>query len=260
MMDRPILDLRLTRDSSDGARKLESELSAKQHLLIRLVAAINAHSGRERQYYAQLLRPHTDFMIHEFPERIQAIEEQEDEEVLQTLLQRGGHVRDILLDAVDAMSALKARADPYYVPQITSWRLPTPPPKRRPPRATPRSTPTPPPPPAVYSPQNSLPPEESPPPSPPAETSSPLSSTLEESPAPSQQVEDATPALPTTVHEDGVREAGSLELVRRDLRLELPGEDVADDSLIQGKARPTSEGWDSSQRPQGRHGALSSYR
>ena len=242
MMDRPILDLRLTRGSSSRSRKLESELSAKQHLLVRLVAAINQHSGREKQYYAQLLRPHMDFMIHEFPVRIQVIEEQEDQEVLQILIQRGGDVRDILLDAVDAMAALQARADPYYIPPITSWRLPTPPTKRRPPRSTPKSTPSPPPPPAACSLQPSLTPEESSPPSPPAETNSPLPSTPEESPAPSQQVEDATPALPTSVHEDGVREVGSLELVRRDVRLELPGEDVADDSLIQGKARPASGG------------------
>ena len=118
------------------------------------MAAINQHNGREKQYYAQLLRPHMDFMIHEFPVRIQGIEEQEDQEVLQILIQRGGDVRDILLDAVDAMAALQARADPYYIPPITSCRLPSPPTKRRLPRSTPKSTPSPPPRrrPAAYNP------------------------------------------------------------------------------------------------------------
>ena len=122
MMDRPPLDQRLTHGSSARSRKLESELSAKQRLLVRLVAAINQHSGRENQYYAQLLRPHMDFMIHEFPVRIQVIAEQEDQEVHQILIQRGREVRDILLDAVDAMAALQARADPHFISPITSWR------------------------------------------------------------------------------------------------------------------------------------------
>ena len=115
MMDGPILNTRLTRGSSSRSRKLESEIAAKQHLLVRLVDAINQHSGRENQYYAQLLRPHMDFMIHEFPVRIQVIAEQEDQEEHQILIQRGRDVRDILLDAVDAMAALQARADPYFI-------------------------------------------------------------------------------------------------------------------------------------------------
>ena len=80
MMDGRILDTRLPRDSSGRSRMLESEIAAKQHLLVRLVDAISKHSGRENQYFAQLLRPHMDFMIHEFPVRIEVIAEQEDQE------------------------------------------------------------------------------------------------------------------------------------------------------------------------------------
>ena len=113
MMDGRILNTRLTRDSSGRSRKLESEIAAKQHLLVRLVDSINKHSGRENQYYAQLLRPHMGFMIHEFPVRIEAIAEQEDQEdahkgELDILIQRGRELRQILLDALDAMAALQA--------------------------------------------------------------------------------------------------------------------------------------------------------
>ena len=65
-MDGQILNTRLPRDSSGRSRKLESEIASKHHLLVRLVAAINQHSGQENQYYARLLQPHMDFMIHEF--------------------------------------------------------------------------------------------------------------------------------------------------------------------------------------------------
>ena len=69
-MDALILSRRLPRDSSGRARVLESEIATKHHLLVRLVDSINQHDGRENQYYARLLQPHMDFMIHEFPVRI----------------------------------------------------------------------------------------------------------------------------------------------------------------------------------------------
>ena len=221
MMDGPILNTRLTRGSSSRSRKLESEIAAKQHLLVRLVDAINQHSGRENQYYAQLLRPHMDFMIHEFPVRIEVIAEQEDQEDAQKgehdiLIQRGRELCDILLDALDAMAALQARADPNYTPPVSRWRPPTPPTRRRrPPRSTPKSGSPPPSSPTARDPQLSSTTEESSPPSPPAESSPPLSPT----------VEDTPPTPPSSEPDDGNHDAGSNLLLLRDPRPKCSAEE-----------------------------------
>ena len=119
-MDALILSRRLPRNSSGRARVLESEIATKHHLLVRLVDSINQHDGRGNQYYARLLQPHMDFMIHEFPVRIEVIAEQEEqEEAYNILIQRGRELRDVLLDALDAMAALQARADPNYIPPVS---------------------------------------------------------------------------------------------------------------------------------------------
>ena len=247
-MDGRILNTRLTRGSSSRARTLESQIATKQHLLVRLVDSINQHDGRENQYYAQLLRPHMDFMIHDFPVRIEVIAEQEDQEdaqkgELDILIQRGRELQEILLDALDAMAGLQARADPNYIPPISSWRPPTPPTRRkRPPRSTPKSSTPPPSPPADCSPQLSSTPEESSPPSPPAESSPPVSSTPEDSPTPSQSVEDSPPTLPTSEPADADHEAGSNLLLRRGLRPECPVGEPLDEPRVQAAPVRLSSG------------------
>ena len=62
-----------------------------------------------------------DFMIQEFPVRIEAIAKQVEQEdadkaELDILIQRGRELRQILLDSLDAMAALQAWADPNYQP------------------------------------------------------------------------------------------------------------------------------------------------
>ena len=80
MMDGLYLGRRLPPGSLGQLRMLSSEVVAKQSLLARIVAGINKYSGRENHYFDQLLRPHMDFMIHEFPVRIQAISKQVERE------------------------------------------------------------------------------------------------------------------------------------------------------------------------------------